>query len=271
MPATLSVVLPCYNEARGIPHLLDRYAEVGRGRDFELVLVDNGSTDDTPAVLARLLPSYPFARSVRVEKNVGYGHGLISGLKSAEGEVLAWSHADLQTDPADVFRAYDISCQDEDPARLVVKGCRYGRRLQERVISKGMQLAALVLLRRWLVEINAQPKVFHRDLLRHLAAPPTDFNFDVYVLYQARRHGWRIRHIDVLFPPRRYGQSNWAATWRSKVRTIRRSFGYMFRLGCGLLPQTSQRGDRERAEAGGQEVALPGKGSGPFSGVGETK
>ena len=85
------------------------------------------------------MPAYPFARSVRVKKNVGYGHGLFTGLRNARGEVLAWSHADLQTDPADVFRALKIFQKDSNPPTLLVKGRRHGRRFQERVISWGMK------------------------------------------------------------------------------------------------------------------------------------
>jgi glycosyltransferase involved in cell wall biosynthesis len=230
----LSVILPCYNESKGLQNILKRFQESGRNVEFELILVDNGSTDNTAEVLAALLPSYPFARTVRVEKNVGYGHGIFAGLKSARGELLAWSHADLQTDPGDVFRALALYQQHAAGAPLLVKGRRHGRSLMERVISRGMEVAAFALLRRFLWEINAQPKLFHRGLLDHLPHPPTDFNFDVYVLNQARRHGWRIEAFDVTFPPRKYGQSNWAATWRSKMRTIARSMWFMFRLGHGL-------------------------------------
>jgi glycosyltransferase involved in cell wall biosynthesis len=232
----LSIVLPCYNEAQGIPKILQRFATVGKGYDFELILVDNGSRDDTQAVLAKELPVYPFARSVQIVDNKGYGDGIFTGLKEARGELLAWSHADLQTDPADVFRALDYyQAQGASAAAtLLVKGRRHGRRLSERIISWGMQVAALFCLRRWIPEINAQPKLFHCRLLEHLPHPPIDFNLDVYVLYQARRHGWRLASIDVPFPPRQYGKSNWAATWRSKIRTTWRSMRYMFLLGLGL-------------------------------------
>jgi glycosyltransferase involved in cell wall biosynthesis len=226
----LSVVLPCYNEARGIEAILSRFAEVGRGQDFELILVDNGSQDNTSEVLARVLPRFAFARSVRVEVNQGYGHGIYTGLRAARGQVLAWSHADLQTDPADVFRAWAKYREAGRPERTLVKGRRYGRRLSEKVISLGMQLLSTLVFRTYMHEINAQPKLFHRDLLGHMTRPPIDFNFDLYVLVVAKRHGWRIESIPVRFPPRQYGHSHWAATWRSKIRTIARSVRYMFSL-----------------------------------------
>ena len=56
------------------------------------------------------------------------------------------------------------------------------------------------------------------------------FNFDVYVLFKALRHGWHVESFPVKFPPRQYGVSNWASTWRSKARTMRRSMFYMWRL-----------------------------------------
>ena len=227
----LSVVLPCYNESPGLAQILRRFSEVDPGFPFELILVDNGSKDNTREVLAELLPSFPFARCVPIAVNRGYGDGIFTGLKAARGEVLAWSHADMQTDPKDVFRAYEALREAPDAKKLIVKGRRNGRRLGDRLISRGMEIVALLCLRTWLTEINAQPKVFDAGLLEHLAHPPVDFNFDVYALYQARRHGWRTMTIDVDFPPRQHGQSNWAATWRSKMRTILRSMRYMFRLG----------------------------------------
>jgi hypothetical protein len=111
-----------------------------------------------------------------------------------------------------------------------VKGRRRGRALGERVVSFGMQALATLLLRTRMHEINAQPKLFHRELLAHLDDPPIDMNFDVYAVYIAKRHRWRVRSFPVDFPPRRHGQSSWAANWRSKYRTIARSFRYMCAL-----------------------------------------
>ena len=230
-PFELSVVLPCYNESRGLEAILDRFAMHGSGVSFELILVDNGSTDDTSTVLERLLSRYPFARSVRIEENRGYGHGLFTGLQAASAPFLAWSHADLQTDPADVFRAFRLVQDYPQPERVLVKGRRHGRSLSERVVSMGMQTLATLILLTPLSEINAQPKVFSRDLLDRLDAPPADFNFDLYVLLRAKRAGWRVLSFPVQFPPRPFGVSHWASTWRSKVRTMSRSAAYMFRLG----------------------------------------
>jgi glycosyltransferase involved in cell wall biosynthesis len=253
----LSVVLPCYNESRGIEAILKRFAEVGAGADFELILVDNGSRDETPKVLQSLLPKYPFARSVRVEVNRGYGHGIFTGLRAARGEILAWSHADLQTDPADVFQALAVYRKSAQPRMTLVKGVRHGRRLGERVISLGMGIVASTIFRRKLTEINAQPKVFHRSLLALAANPPIDFNFDVYMLVTAKRAGYRVETIRVKFPPRQYGHSNWARTWKSKLRTIWRSVKYMTRLAIAGAGVTAE-GGKQKAEMAGSASGAHG-------------
>lgn len=232
----LSIVLPCYNEAEGLESLLNRFTESCGTAQFELILVDNGSVDATPQILQRVLPMFPFARSVRVEQNQGYGNGIWTGLQAAKGEVLAWSHADMQTDPADVFHAWRIYRASANPRQTVVKGYRHGRSFSERIVSWGMQTLATVLLRTRLTEINAQPKVFHRDLLGCLTNPPIDLNFDLYVLYAARKCGWRLMSFPVSFPPRQHGQSSWATSWRSKARTMGRSMRYIFHLAMKTPP-----------------------------------
>ena len=246
----LSVVLPCYNEARGLEALVQRFAEAGHGVPFELILVDNGSTDDTAAVLARLVERHPFARSVKVPVNQGYGHGILTGLKAAAGETLAWSHADLQTDPADVFRAWDLYRQSADPRRAMVKGRRVGRSFQERIITWGMQTLATILLRTPMYEINAQPKLFHRELLGALSAVPKDWSFDLYVLYAAKRCGWKCSTFPVEFPPRKHGGSNWASSWRSKVRTIARAIRYLVKLAGQPRPRLADGAATPRSAPG---------------------
>ena len=104
----LSIVVPCYNEAENIPLILERFSEVIKRTDVEVVLVDNGSTDNSAQVLEKLLPNYCFARTTKVEVNQGYGYGIIQGLKVCIGDFIGWTNADMQTDPADLIKALEI-------------------------------------------------------------------------------------------------------------------------------------------------------------------
>ena len=222
----LSLVIPCFNEAKNLPLLLARCAALsGSG---EVILVDNGSSDETSLVLEKLLPVYPGVRSVRVERNLGYGYGILSGLRSAGGEILGWTHADLQTDPQDVLSGLELfSTHGPD---IFVKGRRYGRPVADVFFTMGMSFFETILLGRSLHDINAQPTLFSRKFFESWDNPPHDFSLDLFAYYQASRAGLAIHRFPVNFGKRAYGVSSWNVDLKSKVKFIRRTLNYSFEL-----------------------------------------
>ena len=230
----LSVVIPCYNEAPNLPALVAGYAVVAARTDLELILVDNGSTDDTPAALAALLkePRYSFARSLRVERNVGYGHGIRAGLAECRGEASAFSHADMQCRPEDVLRGFELYGKS-GPGTVLVKGRRTNREGLERFLSAGYSGLACAALGIPAADVNGQPKIFPRSLAALLAGGPDDFALDLYVLYRAARAGLRVVEFDVAFEPRLHGESKWAFNARAKLRGILRFFRQIVRIRLG--------------------------------------
>lgn len=225
----LSLVIPCYNEARNLPLLVARLRETFVREDVEAILVDNGSTDDSPAVLAALLDGVAGIRSLRVERNQGYGHGILAGLRAARGLIVGWTHADMQTDPADALAGLELF-DGVDPQTVFVKGRRQGRPAADVAFTVGMSLFETVLLRRALWDINAQPTLFPRAFFERWQAPPQDFSLDLYAYYQARRSGLLIRRFPVRFGERAHGSSHWNVNWRAKARFIRRTVGFSLRL-----------------------------------------
>jgi glycosyltransferase involved in cell wall biosynthesis len=224
------LVLPCYNEARNLPGVVERELSCVRRRgltpeQFQLILVENGSQDDSASVMESLRAGRggEFLCIVPVAVNRGYGHGVIVGLRAAGAGILSYSHADQQCDPEDAFRGFERVAAAGPGARIVVKGCRRGRDARGWVVSRVFELIAGTLLDRRLHEINAQPKVFLDD-------PPDDFAIDLFVLLRALQSGYRIDEIDVRYVPRVHGASNWSNTFRSRVWTIARLISYMVRL-----------------------------------------
>jgi polyisoprenyl-phosphate glycosyltransferase len=237
----LSVVVPCYNEAQNIPALVDALqaaiVAAGLQQQVEIIFVNNGSTDHSRQVFAQELAQHHSTalRLVHVEQNVGYGHGILTGLKHAQGRMLGWTHADLQTDPQDVFRAYAVLKKfTQAGAEVVVKGRRRKRPWRDWAFTCTMSLLSTVVLRQKLFDINAQPKLFCRTFYASWQSPPQDFSLDLYLLYMARRRGLPVEEIDVLFKDRVHGQSRWAYNWRSKYRTILRTVRYIFQLKAHL-------------------------------------
>lgn len=226
----LSVVVPCYNEEANLPLILQKFQEVIGDHDVEVVLVNNGSTDNSAAVLERLLPDFAFARVVTVPVNQGYGFGILSGLRAAKGEFIGWTHADLQTDPADVIKALDIITRYAKPEKFYIKGNRRGRPLTDQLFTDGMSLFETLYMGIPVHDINAQPNIFHRSFFNGWQDPPHDFSLDLYALCMAHSLGLEVVRFPVLFPERLHGESSWNVNWAAKWKFIRRTVEFSTRL-----------------------------------------
>lgn len=223
-----SLVIPCYNEVANLPLLLERGQEVARQPNCELILVDNGSTDNSAHVLSKLLTDYPGCRSIRVEKNQGYGFGILSGLRAATGDVLGWTHADMQTDPQDALRG--LALFEQHGPNIFVKGRRYGRPFGDVVFTVGMSVFETVLLGKPMWDINAQPTMFSRAFFESWHEPPYDFSLDLFAYYQARRMGLAVHRFPVRFGERAHGVSRWNVNWAAKRKFIRRTVDFSLQL-----------------------------------------
>ena len=222
----LSIVIPCYNEAKNIPVLLNKLDFIRTHQDIEIILVDNGSTDQTSTILQQLLSRYSFARTVKIAVNQGYGLGILQGLKIAQGQFLGWTHADLQTDPHDILKAYDLIVQEGECPQLYIKGNRVGRPWFDQFFTVGMSCFETIYLKKILWDINAQPTIFHKNFFAQWQNPPHDFSLDLYALYLAKKQGLTLIRFDVKFPERVHGQSSWNTGLGSKLKLIKRTIQF---------------------------------------------
>src|SRR3954449_6006233 len=102
----LSLVIPAYNEQENVEALLQRVgaALAQVGRPFEVIIVDDGSTDQTPKLLDDAMAKLPWLRVLRLVKNCGQSAAFDAGFKAARGDVVATIDADLQNDPEEIPR-----------------------------------------------------------------------------------------------------------------------------------------------------------------------
>lgn len=225
-----SLVIPCFNEAAGLPDLVKKCRLVLDAlKHSEILLVNNGSTDDSSEVFATLgLPTQRL-KVVDVRENQGYGHGILSGLREARGQWVGWTHADLQTDPMDFCRAIDLVERHSGP--VFVKGNRIRRPLGDLVFTAGMSVFETLLLRTTLRDINAQPTVFDADSMRTwIDDAPLDFSLDLYAYYKAKKLGAEVIRFPVVFAERQHGQSHWNVDWSSKWKFIKRTITFSWAL-----------------------------------------
>ncbi|MGN1167360.1 MAG: glycosyltransferase family 2 protein [Lachnospiraceae bacterium] len=230
----LTIVVPCFDEAENIPLILERFGQVVPGHNVEVILVNNGSRDNSAEVLQELLPKYPFAKTVLVPVNQGYGYGILQGLKEADGDYIGWTHADMQTDPKDVMTAYEI-IQEKGQENLFVKGNRKGRPVFDNLFTLGMSIFETIFFGTKMNDINAQPNIFPRTFFESWDKPPYDFALDLYAFYMAKKAELEIVRFPVLFPERIHGESKWNNEGlKSKKKFIKRTLDFSKELKKGL-------------------------------------
>ncbi len=213
LPPELSIVVPLYNEAESLPSLVDQLLAALRplGRSFELVLVDDGSSDDTAAVLRHLAAQTPELVAVLLRRNYGQTPAMSAGFDASRGALIVTLDGDLQNDPADIpllldrlEQGFDLVSgwrhQRQDPAMSRKLPSRVANRLIARVT--GVRLhdygCSLKAYRRELVEDMNLYGELHR-FLPALAFIEGARISEVKVNHRARSFGTSKYGIDRTF------------------------------------------------------------------------
>ena len=222
-----SLIIPCYNEAKNIPVLLKKIKPLLVNKSIQVVMVNNGSTDDSDSVIDKLKPKVTNFKYVIVPKNKGYGYGIMQGLKAADGDIIGWTHADLQTNPADFLRAITFFDMDQ---HSFVKGKRFGRSFMDYFLTFGMSVFETLLFKKRMFDINAQPTVFSKQFFKSLPTPPNDFALDLFFYFHAVQKGLTIHRFPVLFGKRFAGTSTWNTGWLARYKFIKRTIEFSLKL-----------------------------------------
>jgi polyisoprenyl-phosphate glycosyltransferase len=231
----LSIIVPCYNEAKNIPLILEKFASIIKTPDIEILFINNGSKDTSHEVFNQMISKYSFAKVIKIEINQGYGFGITSGLSEAKGEYIGYMHADMQTDPADPIKAFEIIERQPNPRNCFVKGSRKGRSLFDQFFTMCMSLFETIYLGSKLWDINAQPNIFHRSFFDNIKYNcPKDYSLDLYFLYMANKKKLNVIRFDVMFQDRIYGSSNWNTGLASKWKFIKRTIEFSIKLKKGF-------------------------------------
>lgn len=214
----LSLVIPAYNEAAVIGQAVSE-AESALDpifTDYEVLVVDDGSSDDTARVVERLLPLFPRTRLIRHPQNRGYGAALRTGFEAAAFDRVAFTDADCQFDLADLARLSSLA--GEYP---VVVGYRLDRKdpWRRRFFSWGYNVLARTLLGTRVRDCDCALKVFHREALARLLPESRGFFVNTEMLTRARQLDLPLAEVPVTHRPRLGGSSK--VSLREIPRTLR--------------------------------------------------
>ena len=227
-----SIVVPCYNEEKNLSRLVEEFKKnlINKNYDIEVVLVNNGSTDNSSKIIQELKEKYEFVKVVTVEINQGYGYGILSGLKVASGDFLGWLHADLQFNPKEIEKGIQYLKAQNYKKDIFIKGIRTNRPIMDNFFTMGMSLYETIILHTKLFDINAQPTIFSREFFEQWQNPPYDFSLDLYVYYMAKKMNMDIYRYKVVQNKREEGKSSWNTGIKSKIKLIKRVIAYSKKL-----------------------------------------
>lgn len=237
MPVSLSVVVPVKDEAGNVGPLAREIAAAVAGEQAEIIFVDDGSTDSTAAELAALKSDLPNLRVIRHGRNSGQSRAIRTGVRAANGPVIATLDGDGQNDPADLPKLVTALRANE---RLgMVSGVRAKRKdtLSRRLASGFANGFRRRALRDTAVDSGCGIKAFRREAFLTLPYFDHQHRFMTTLML---REGYEVGFADVNHRPRIHG--------RSKYTNLQRMFaGISDVLGVRWL-QSRHKGDPEPTE-----------------------
>ncbi len=205
----VSVVIPVYNEAENLKELVDRVAKAlgPTGRSFELILVDDGSSDGSVEILRSLAATHPWLHPFMLIRNYGQSTALQAGFDHALGEFIVTLDGDLQNDPVEIPRL--LALMDQSPEIDVVSGWRkqrqdrtWSRKLPSWVANRLISSVTGVRLH----DYGCALKVYRRTILENVRLYGETHRFIAALAVEA---GARMIEVPVLHHPRTRGKSKY--------------------------------------------------------------
>lgn len=219
----LSVVIPCFNEERTLDAVLDKVLQAPPADvEKEILVVDDGSTDDSAAIAQRYVDQFPQTiRLIRQRRNQGKGAALVAGIQHATGDVVLIQDADLEYDPDDYPALLE---KFADPDVQVVYGSRImgSRNYSYHRYYWGGRLITWITNFIYGSRLTDEPtcyKVFRRELLVDLDLQCKGFEFCPEVTAKVLRRGVTIHEVPIHYHPRSFAEGK-KISWKDGLVAV---------------------------------------------------
>lgn len=224
----LSILIPAHNEAATLEEVIRRIRAVPLDAEREIVVVDDGSTDETPQILERL--AGPDLRVFRHPNNRGKGAALRTGLEHCTGDLILIHDADLEYFPEDIPKLLEAEEKTGAPA---VYGSRFqgkieGMRPINRLANRVLAWTASLLFGQRVTDEATAYKLFRADVLKGLPLRCERFEFCPEVTARLLKSGKRIEEVPIRYSGRTAEEGK-KITWKDGVEAIWTLLKYRFR------------------------------------------
>jgi glycosyltransferase involved in cell wall biosynthesis len=227
---SLSIVLPAYNEEENVERAVRHVSDVARtlDRDYEIILVNDGSSDRTGEIGRQLEGRVPHFRLVEHYPNRGYGGALKAGFEVATKELIAFYPGDAQFDFAEIERL--LEPVEEGDADIV---CGYRADRQDTFVRKlnafGWNMVVRLFFGYLCRDIDCGFKLFRREILDRVNIVSDGAMIDTEFLAGAKARGFRIAEVPLTHLPREAGEAT-GANLAVIVKAFRDLVGFRRRL-----------------------------------------
>lgn len=213
----ISVVVPVYNEEENVAKLVDEIAAALSGTQYEMIFVNDASTDKTLTVLTSLKQTYPELRAISHRKNAGQSRAVRSGVMAAQSKYIATLDGDGQNDPADIPALFKQITREDAPQDLALVGGHRAKRQDSWAKKLGSRFGNGVrkkLLKDQADDTGCGLKVFTREAFLRL---PYFDHVHRYIPALMLREGYEIEFCDVNHRHREFGVSKYTNFGRLMV------------------------------------------------------
>ncbi|RLG34992.1 glycosyltransferase family 2 protein [Methanosarcinales archaeon] len=203
MITEVSLVLPAYNEAERIVRCVERAVETLEKitPSFEVIIAEDGSTDETPSLAAELADTYAQVRHLHSDTRLGRAGGMVRAFRVAEGEILAFMDVDLATDVSHLQELIQAIRDGFDVATgsRLMKESDVTRSFKRTILSRGYNFLVRLLLKSKIRDHQCGFKAFRRDMLFEIIDELEDEHWfwDTELLVLAQKKGYRIHEFPV--------------------------------------------------------------------------
>lgn len=226
---SISVFFPAYNDASSIGKLVEDALEIlpALTDRYEVIVVNDGSADETQDVLDELKSRYDAVRIIRHEINRGYGGALLSGFRAATGELIFYTDGDGQYDVRELAKLIPLLRETVD----VVNGYKLGRTdsVNRKIIGGFYNRLAHLLFSLPIRDVDCDFRLIRRSILERISLNSTSGSICVELVYKLRRAGARFEETGVCHYARQHGRSQFF-TVRRVSKTLSDFFFLWLRL-----------------------------------------